>query len=88
MSSIDNCKVTRKVGNEEVDVITSPTSAVLNNDLSPSMNIVVTGGTRVADQLKKNNGGYKITGKVGTKEREFRGLKCDDAGNPAKFKKP
>jgi hypothetical protein len=51
------------------------------------MNIVVNGGTRVADRLKKGFTGYKITGKVGDNERTFLSLKCDDAGDPAKFKK-
>jgi hypothetical protein len=87
MATITDCKVTRKVDNAEVDVITSPTSAELNNDGAPSMNIVVTGGTRVADRLKKNFGGYRIKGTVDKIGRNFPLLKCEAAGDPAKFKK-
>jgi hypothetical protein len=86
MATITGCKVTRKVDKAEVDVITSPTSAELNDDGAPTMNIVVTGGTRVADRLKKNFGGYIIKGTVDKIGRDFPLLKCEDASDPAKFK--
>jgi cell division protein FtsI/penicillin-binding protein 2 len=78
--AITNCKVT-KGGS---DVITNPTSAELTDDLKPTMNIVVKGGTR--NGLSKASG-YKITGKVGTTDRNFISMKCTDDGTNAKFVK-
>ena len=80
MPAITNCVVKKS----NSDVITSPTSAVLTDDLKPTMNIVVTGGTRSG--LTKS-GGYKITGTVGGHERTFLLMKCTDDGNHAKFVK-
>jgi hypothetical protein len=51
------------------------------------MNIVVTGGTRVNDQIKKDFSGYKITGTVSGIERTFPSMKCSVAGDPATFVK-
>jgi hypothetical protein len=83
MATMTNCEVKR---NGE-DVITTPTSAEVIDDHKPTVNIRVTGGTRVADRLKKGFGSYKIKGTVANEERNYT-LKCDDAGDPAKFKLP
>ena len=80
MPAITSCAV--KKGNS--DVITTPTSAVLTDDMKPTMNIVVTGGTRSG--LTKS-GGYKITGNVDGHARTFLSMKCTDDGNHAKFVK-
>jgi hypothetical protein len=83
MPAITNCTVTKAGTN----VITAPTNATLNDDMKPTMNIVVTGGVRPAGEPKKNVGGYKITGQVNTVDRTFISMTCEDAGNAAKFKK-
>lgn len=80
MPAITNCVVSKDGAN----VITNPTSAVLNDDLKPTVNIVITGGTR--NSLNKNTT-YKITGNVSGHDRTFLMFKCTDAGDPAKFVK-
>ena len=95
MPLITGCKVVRILvenGTKKTeDVITSPTKAEIFNDNTPQINIVVTGGTRNKDHLKKSNNGFTITGKVGENQRTFSNFKCDDAGTDqnktSKFKK-
>jgi hypothetical protein len=78
--AITNCVVKKS----DKDVITSPTTATLTDDLKPTMNIVITGGTRSG--LSKSDG-YKITGSVNGTPRTFISMKCTDDGNNAKFVK-
>ncbi len=80
MAAIANCVVSKDGGN----VITNPTSVVLNDDMKPTVNIVITRGTR--NSLRKD-ATYKITGNVGGQDRTFLLFKCKDAGHPAKFVK-
>jgi hypothetical protein len=80
MPAITNCVVSK----DNVNVITNPTGAVLNDDMKPTVNIVITGGTR--NGLKKDTT-YKITGRVGNNDRTFLLFKCKDAGDPATFVK-
>jgi len=81
MATITNCVVS----SEGVAVLDNPTSADVFNDMTPTVNFTITGGTRhTALVLKK---AYKITGTVDTHARTWLLIPCTDTGNPAKFKK-
>jgi hypothetical protein len=79
MPTITNCVVSR----DNVNVITAPTNAVLNDELKPTENIVVTGGARNGSLTL--NAAYTIAGRIGTNDRTFKLFKCKNTGDPAKF---
>ena len=79
--SITNCVVTNSGGN----VLTNPTSAELNDDMKPTMHIIISGGNRAPPLMK--NALYKITGSVSGNNRNFLNMKCVNKDDPAKFDK-
>jgi hypothetical protein len=81
MAAIINCVVSRSGAN----VITAPTTADLNNDMQPTMHIIVTGGVIATPLVDKAT--YKITGDVGGISRTFLTMKCVNTGNAARFDK-
>jgi hypothetical protein len=65
-------------------ILNNPTKAELFDDLKPTLNITITGGTKHTPLVK--NKAYKITGTVSNLPRTWLNMKCDDTGDPAKFK--
>jgi hypothetical protein len=82
MPAINNCVVSRNGAN----VITAPVTAVLNDENTPTMHIIVTGGVIATPLVDKAS--YKITGDIGVHSRTFPSMKCVNTGNAARFDKP
>jgi len=78
--TITNCVVS----SSGTTVLDNPTKAEVFDDMAPTVNITITGGTRHVALSKK---AYKITGKVSDLDRTWLTMTCSDTGNPAKFKK-
>ena len=79
--AITGCTVSRN----NAQVLTNPTSADLNDDMKPTMNIVIAGGNHPVALVL--NASYKITGTVTGIDRTFLNMKCVKTGDPARFDK-